>query len=27
LEPWVDEADRLAPQPAVDTSRNPPVFP
>jgi multidrug efflux system outer membrane protein len=24
---WVDEAEKLAPQPGVDTSRNPPVFP
>ncbi len=24
---WVDEAEKLAPGPAVDTSKNPPVFP
>jgi len=24
---WVDEAEKLAPQPGVDTGRNPPVFP
>jgi multidrug efflux system outer membrane protein len=24
---WVDEAARAAPQPAVDTTRDPPVFP
>lgn len=24
---WVDEADKLAPRPAVDISKNPPIFP
>jgi len=24
---WVDEAEKLAPRPEVDTSRNPPIFP
>jgi multidrug efflux system outer membrane protein len=24
---WVDEAEKLAPKPEVDTSRNPPIFP
>ena len=24
---WVNEADRLAPRPAVDITQNPPIFP
>ena len=24
---WVNEADKLSPQPSVDTKKNPPIFP